>query len=117
MTTPYVSGTGQPQLAPAEYWRLEVEAITKDARNILLRVQEAKRIARANKIAELVAATPAGAAVPGTTIGQEQALAWLAMVDAVAGFLATELHPDFTIEDGLYAMWPVIAEHDAPATG
>lgn len=111
-----ISGTTAIQAAPAEHWRREVEAINGDARKILLRVAEAKRIARANRIPDVVAALDAGAAVPGTTMSKEQAEAWMAMVVAVDAFLQQEIAPGVTIEDGLYAMWPVIeSQHEAPA--
>jgi hypothetical protein len=109
MSDPFVSGTSAiGDAAPAEYWRREVAAITTDARSILKRVAEAQRIYRGNRLAVLISATESGAAVAGTTMSKEQAEALAVMVNAVQGFMATEVSPGFTIEDGLYAMWPTV---------
>lgn len=114
MPEPYVPGTTTETTAPAEYWRRQVQSITDLARTILVNVEEARRIYRGNRLGEVIAATPAGAAVPGTTMSKEQAVAWAAMVDAVAGFLQQEIGEGLTIEGGLYAMWPVISAEETP---
>lgn len=103
---PFVQGSSVDTTAPAEFWRRSVENITTSARDILRNVEEARRIYRGNRIVDLITATADGAAVPGTTMSKEQAIAWAGMVEAVAAFMATEVSPGFTIEDGLYAMWP-----------
>jgi hypothetical protein len=112
MSDPFITTPSSAQVPPAEYWRREVAAITADAQRILKRVDEANRIARANRIPALVAATPDGEAVPGTNITRQQAEAWIAMVNAVAEFLNQEIAPDFTISDGLYALWPVVVPEE-----
>ncbi len=112
MSDPFVLGTDTTQTPPAELWRRAVATITTDAQGILRKVEEAGKIYRGNKIAALIAATAPGAAVPGTTMSKEQAEAWAVLIDAVKVFMATEVQPDFTVQDGLYAVWPVL-----PAAG
>jgi len=105
MSEPYVVGTSTIETPPAEIWKRSVEAIQSTARIILRDVAESQRIYRGNKWALVIAATPDGAAVTGT-MSKEQAVAYAAMIAAVETFMATEIATDFTIEDGLYAMWP-----------
>jgi hypothetical protein len=105
-----VNGATQPTSTPARYWYEQVNGITADARRILKAVDEAKRIYKGNSLATVIAALEAGQAVPGTTMSKEQAATWAAMVEAIAGFLQQEIAPGMTIEDGLYAVWPVVAE-------
>ncbi len=106
MSEPYVVGTSTIETPATEIWKRSVEAIQSTARTVLRDVAESQRIYRGNKLALVIAATPDGAAVPGTTMSKEQAVAYAAMIAAVATFMATEIATDFTIEDGLYAMWP-----------
>ena len=108
MSAPYVLGTDTTQTPPAELWRRAVATITTDAQAILRKVEEAGKIYRGNKLASVIAGTPTGAAVPGTTMSKEQAEAWAVLVAAVDTFKATEVLPGFTVQDGLYAVWPVL---------
>jgi hypothetical protein len=104
-----ISGATVQGDTPARYWYDQVTAITADARRILKAVDEAKRIYKGNGLAAIIAGLETGAAVPGTTMSKEQAETWALMVEALATFLQTELREGFTIEDGLYAMWPVVS--------
>ena len=108
MSDPFVLGTDTTQTPPAEVWRRAVATITTDALGILRMVEVAGKIYRGNKISALIAATAPGAAVPGTTMSREQAEAWALLIDAVQAFMATEVQPDFTVQDGLYAVWPLV---------
>lgn len=104
----YITPSTMTQATPAAHWLAEVRGVTDDARRILDRITKAQRIARANRIADLVAATPDGVALPGTTVGRQEAEALLATTAAVAQFLEQEVSDGVTISDVLYAMWPVI---------
>jgi hypothetical protein len=108
MSDPFVTGTATTQTAPAELWRRAVAGITTDAQSILKKVEEAQKIYRGNKLAALINATAPGAAVAGTTMSKEQAEAWALLIEAVKVFMAIEVQPDFTVQDGLYAVWPVV---------
>ena len=108
MSDPFVLGADSTQTPPAELWRRAVATITTDAQVILRKVEEAWKIYRGNKLASVIAGTPTGAAVPGTTMSREQAEAWALLIDAVKVFMATEVQPDFTVQDGLYAVWPLV---------
>lgn len=105
-----IAGATQQSDLPARYWYDQVAGITADARRILKAVDEAKRIFKGNGLAAVIASLEPGQAVPGTTMSKEQALAWSAMVEAIASFLQQEVQAGFTIEDGLYAVWPVATE-------
>ncbi|NTU84858.1 MAG: hypothetical protein HGA45_36750 [Chloroflexales bacterium] len=109
MSDPYVLNTTTVSTAPAELWRQAVAAITKDGQEILRKVAEARKIFRGNKLDALIAATADDEAVRGTTMSGTQARAWLALISIVTEFKDSEVSPGFTVEDGLYAMWPIVS--------
>ena len=115
MSEPFVQGGAAGETAATEHWRQAVGAITGDARRLINRVVEANRIYRGNRIADVIAATEVGAAVPGAAMSKEQAQVWAALIAALLAFVSTEITPGMTIEDGLYAMWPAPPPEPLPA--